>query len=85
MKSGQYRSISVKCPFYKKEAHCKIYCSGVTENTSIHLAFGNATDWYTHKSMFCKKNHVQCYIHAMLDSAYKDENIKKIQKSKTSN
>ena len=85
MKGGQFRSITVSCPFYKKESHCKIFCSGIIENTSIHLAFGNATDWCSHKQKFCKNNYAQCYIHRMLDSAYKDGDIKKIQKSKNNN
>ena len=63
----QYTRKSVECPFYKKENRQVVYCSGVAENSSIHLAFGTPTDCQAYKDTICTHNYKFCRVYKMLE------------------
>lgn len=68
-------SVYVKCPYYKREQGQKICCEGVTEGSSIHLAF----DANVHPGMkdyektFCKGDYNKCPIAQMLNRRHNYE------------
>lgn len=65
----RYFSVYAVCPFYCSEDAQKIYCEGLQENTSIHLAFQSAADKKDYKKAFCcsMKNYDNCRIADMLN------------------
>ena len=65
-KWNQYTRKSVECPFYKKESRQVVYCAGVAENTSIHLAFGAADVCHVYKETICGNNYKLCKVYNML-------------------
>lgn len=70
LKRNQYRSKTAACPFYKKEDRQMIFCYGVIENSSLHLAFGNDTDCKEYKVTNCRKDFYQCPVYKMLEEMY---------------
>lgn len=70
MKRKQYRCKSVMCPYYKKEDRQTIYCSGVIDNSSVHLAFGHDTDCKQYKDIICKQDYRSCRVFDMLEGMY---------------
>lgn len=66
-KWNQYRRYSVECPFYKKEDRQVIYCHGVVENSSIHLAFALPAECKAYKQKFCSGNYKECEVYKMLE------------------
>ena len=67
MKRQQYHCKTATCPFYKKEDHQTIFCEGVTDNSSVHLAFGNGLYCKEYKESKCRSNYRQCYVYRMLE------------------
>lgn len=67
MKGGQYVSKSAMCPFYKKEDKQTIWCFGVIENSSVHLAFGNVLDCKEYKETKCRNDYSKCGVYRMLE------------------
>ena len=65
--NDQYVSKLSVCPFYKRENRYLICCSGLVENSSIHLAFGHASDCKEHKTGNCRSNYRQCSVYRMLE------------------
>ena len=63
----QYRRYNVECPFYKKEDRQVIYCSGIIDNSSVHLAFGYPTDCKEYKKKICSGNYKECRVFRMLE------------------
>lgn len=62
-----YTRKSVECPFYKKENTQVVYCAGIEENSSIHVAFGNATDCKIYKDTVCGGAYKKCRVFCMLE------------------
>lgn len=60
------------CPFYSAEADQKIYCEGVQDGTSIHLAFGSKTDRKTYEKEYCCADYIGCKICRMLYEKYEE-------------
>ena len=67
MKRQQYRCKTVNCPYYKKEDRQTIYCGGIEENSSIHLAFGNDSVCKEYKDTRCRTDYTQCKIYGLLE------------------
>ena len=67
MKRSQYTSKTAECPFYKKEEQHKIYCNGIVENSSVHLAFGKDSDCKEYKQTKCRDDYLTCPVHKMLE------------------
>lgn len=61
-----YCSNIIKCPYYRHEKMPKIHCQGVRENSLIHLAFGNPTDYKEYRSYYCSDNYERCEVYKML-------------------
>lgn len=58
-------SIYVKCPYYRREEKQKIFCEGVQEGTSIHLAFDSPANLKRYMECYCKKEFNQCILAQM--------------------
>lgn len=67
MNKGQWINGSSVCPYYKKEGQNTIYCSGVIGCSSIHMAFGNASDCNAYKKSRCRSDYKQCTVYRMLE------------------
>ena len=63
----QYVSKLAVCPFYKRENRYLICCSGLADNSSIHLAFGLASDCKAHKTSRCRSDYMKCSVYRMLE------------------
>ena len=61
----RYVSKEAQCPFYHSEDLAKIYCEGVDEKSSIHLAFGSATELKEYRKRMCCSNYKSCHIAKM--------------------
>lgn len=70
VKRNQYRSKTAACPFYKREDRQMIFCDGVTENSSVHLAFGNDIDCKEYKVAHCRMDFHKCPVYKMLEEMY---------------
>lgn len=64
-------SASAKCPYYKCEERFEIYCRGLTEGTSIHMAFSIPLDKKTYMKRHCKSTsgYCQCPVAQALEKA----------------
>lgn len=76
MKRSQYVSKTAVCPFYKKEDSQTIFCDGVLENSSVHLAFGYHADCKAHKETKCRRDYNKCPVYKMLEEMYDDSTAK---------
>ena len=72
MKRNQYKSKTAMCPFYKKEDRQTIFCEGVTDNSSVHLAFGYDTECKEYKTTYCRCSFLRCPVYKMLEGMYDD-------------
>lgn len=63
-------TIDVVCPYYKYEAPQMIYCEGVDENTSLHLAFDTKQRKKAYMGSKCNKCWKTCPIAQMLNRKY---------------
>ena len=63
-----YRDYNTQCPFYKQEDKNMIYCEGVTDNSTIHLAFPCSATNY--KKEYCSCNWEKCLIAKALWTKY---------------
>ena len=66
----RYVSKEALCPFYHSEDNQKLYCEGVDETTSIHLAFESATDRKEYRKIMCSRDYKKCHIARMLYEKY---------------
>ena len=48
------QDVLVKCPYYKGEEKQVLFCEGVQEGSSIHLAFDTPSNLRDYKNQFCK-------------------------------
>lgn len=55
----------VKCPYYKFDEKQKIFCEGVQEGTSIHLAFDTPSNLKDYKNHFCRGCYNKCLLAEM--------------------
>lgn len=55
-------NVFVKCPYYKCESQCVIYCEGVETNCCIHLAFATKTQRKEYEKNFCMGRWEKCMI-----------------------
>lgn len=63
----RYQSKSAICPFYHSESAQKIYCEGVTDGNSIHMAFDNTARLKDYELEYCYcKYYKYCLIADML-------------------
>ena len=58
----------VVCPFYHSEEPQKLFCEGVQDRTSLHLAFQSHNDMREYTKTFCCDidNYENCRIADML-------------------
>lgn len=62
--------VLVKCPYYKGEEKQKIFCEGVQEGSTIHLAFDTTPNLKDYKDHFCKRCYSRCLIAKMLNGKW---------------
>lgn len=70
--SKRYESSEVDCPFYHSETPQKLYCEGVKDGTSIHLAFASSLMMKQYREEHCCSNYDSCIIAGMLFQKYED-------------
>lgn len=55
-------NVFVQCPYYKHEQQSVIYCEGVEDNSSIHMAFASKTQKKEYEKRFCQNCWQDCLI-----------------------
>lgn len=55
-------NVFVKCPYYKCESQCVIYCEGVEDNCCIHVAFATKPQRREYEKRFCQDCWGKCMI-----------------------
>lgn len=63
-------SVYVKCPYYRREEKQKIFCEGVKDGTSIHLAFDSGAKLKEYEKRFCKGCWGECILAQMQNRRY---------------
>lgn len=63
-------SVYVKCPYYHREEKQKIFCEGIQEGTSIHLAFDTGENLKEYERRFCKRCWGDCILAQMQNRKY---------------
>ena len=62
-KRNMDEDVFVKCPYYKCESQCVIYCRDDEKaNCCIHMAFATKPQKKIHKEQFCRSCWVRCLI-----------------------
>lgn len=69
----RYVSKEVDCPFYHSEDSQKIYCEGIKDGTSLHLAFGDSNERKAYRNQYCCNEFGECRIADMLYTKYEEE------------
>lgn len=69
----RYESSRSKCPFYRSETQQKVYCEGVEDGTSIHLAFDTTAHANEFKQYYCSGRYMACPIAVMLNDKYRED------------
>ena len=57
----------VICPYFKSECKETVFCEGVEENNSIHLAFATPDRRRNYQERFCKCNWKRCLVAEILN------------------
>lgn len=63
-RGGVYEGSRVKCPYYRFENRCVIFCEGVQPQQSIHMAFGDGGEKRAYEKQFCHRIWSDCMIAA---------------------
>ena len=61
-----------KCPFFHAEEPQKIYCEGVEDGTTIHLAFVSKTEKRAYSEKHCNCDFIKCKVYQINDLKYDD-------------
>lgn len=73
MKSSKYYTTSsAKCPFYKRESKQEICCSGIVDDSVLHIAFANKLNKDEFKRTYCARCYQKCQLFRMIESLQKD-------------
>ena len=62
MKRNTDENVFVKCPYYKCQTQCVIYCEGVEQNSNIHMAFATKPQLKEYQEQFCRDDWSDCMI-----------------------
>lgn len=73
MKRNTDENVFVTCPFYKCESKQVIYCEGVDETSSIHLAFPTREKCKEYEKEFCRGYWGKCMIADAHNRRYHDK------------
>ena len=71
-----YVSVAARCPFYHSEDAQKVYCEGVTDDTSIHLAFKSCAALSSYKWRYCYGDYQKCRLARMQFKRWDDNKQK---------
>ena len=63
-------SKSIQCPFFHAEEKQRIYCEGVSPDTSIHLVFISPRVKAEYRNARCNKDFCTCKIFQLNDQKY---------------
>lgn len=69
----RYVSKEAVCPFYHSEDEQKIYCEGVSDKSSIHLAFNSKIERKEYRKAKCSREYKKCRIAKMLYGKYEEQ------------
>lgn len=65
-----FKDDEIACPYYKKEIEREIYCEGVDECVSLHVAFISRKSLTKYKHDRCRKCWKNCRIAKMLNEKW---------------
>ena len=65
-----YISAKAICPYYKHEDPQLIYCLGVDDATTLHVAFADAKEAKEYKLTYCYKQCRKCAIYRALNEVW---------------
>lgn len=60
----------VVCPYYRSEERQVIYCEGVEENSSIHMAFSTPQQKKEYLLNYCRKFKPDCLVAQALNQKW---------------
>lgn len=63
-------SSRVCCPYYKCETRTMLFCEGVQQGTTLHLAFADPSRTKEYRAKYCDTNYNGCRIARMLNQKY---------------
>lgn len=63
------RSISVRCPFYRRDSPMTVTCEGLVDQSTIQLRFGLGQDCLLHMRAFCCRRYQNCEIYQAIEAA----------------
>lgn len=66
----RFHDVLAKCPYYNGEEKHKIFCEGVQEGSSIHVAFDTPQNRRDYKKAFCNKCYNQCLVAEALNKKW---------------
>ena len=69
----RYVSPIAVCPFYCSESPQKVFCEGVEQGSSIHLAFGDSKQLRMYMRRYCKGDYRKCLVARTLLQKYDEE------------
>lgn len=70
------KDIYALCPFYRRAEKQMIFCEGVEDNSTIHIAFASAKRKEAYKKQYCDSGYRDCLVSQMLERKY-DEQVQK--------
>lgn len=69
----RYQSALVICPFYASEDKNKIYCEGMTADSSLHVVFGDPKKKADYEERMCCSRYMACRLAKMLNDKYREK------------
>lgn len=63
-------SAIVECPFFKAQDSATIYCEGIVDGSTIHIAFATSTLKKDFRAKHCYTCYGKCPIYKINDSKY---------------
>lgn len=68
-----FRSVSIKCPFFRGHTPTEIGCEGITETTLLKLIFPNRAERDKHEDIFCMCRFENCELYRAINEKYEEE------------
>lgn len=65
-----YISAKAHCPYYKHEDPQLIYCLGLDDATTLHIAFADAREAKKYKNTYCYKECRKCPLYRALEGVW---------------
>lgn len=67
-----FRSASVKCPFFRGHTPTEIGCEGITDESVLKLIFPTRSARDRHEDIFCICRYDYCELYRAINTKYDD-------------